>query len=108
LNLDKASCYKLTLVEKVGRPANRQPQQTPFLRRAGLYVAIAFELPGTILGGLLVGYLLDNYFASSPWFLITMALIAFVTAIFRLLRWVKLFGPRHHDGNSIEKDRTAH
>jgi F0F1-type ATP synthase assembly protein I len=54
--------------------------QAPFLRRASLYLAVAFELPGTILGGLLVGYLLDNYFGTSPWLLITTTLLAFAGA----------------------------
>jgi F0F1-type ATP synthase assembly protein I len=95
-------------VEKIGGgPNQRQQNQTHFLRRAGLYVAIAFELPGTILGGLLVGYLLDKYLDSSPWLLITMAVIAFVTAIVRLIRWVKIFAPQHN-GKSIQKDHTVH
>jgi F0F1-type ATP synthase assembly protein I len=95
-------------VEKIGgRPDRRQQAQTPFLRKAGLYVAIAFELPGTILGGLLVGYLLDQYLDSSPWFLIAMAVIAFVTAIVRLIRWVKIFAPQHN-GKSIQNDHSAH
>jgi F0F1-type ATP synthase assembly protein I len=94
-------------VEKLGgRPNSRQKDQTPILRKAGLYIAIAFELPGTILGGLLVGYLLDSYLDTSPWFLIAMAVIAFVTAIARLLRWVKLLAPQH-DG-SIQNDHTTH
>jgi F0F1-type ATP synthase assembly protein I len=90
-----------------GRPDSRPQNQTPFLRKAGLYVAIAFELPGTILGGLLVGYLLDNYLDTSPWFLIAVAVLAFVTAIARLIRWVKLFTPQR-DGNSIENDHSTH
>lgn len=35
-------------------------------------VAIAFELPGAILGGLLIGYLLDNYFNTSPWLMLVL------------------------------------
>ncbi|MGH7827240.1 MAG: AtpZ/AtpI family protein [Candidatus Binatia bacterium] len=95
-------------MEKIaGRPNSRQRNQTPFLRKAGLYVGIAFELPGTILGGLLVGYFLDDYLGTSPWFLIALAVIAFIFAIVRLLRWVKLFA-RQANGNDSEKDHTAH
>jgi F0F1-type ATP synthase assembly protein I len=88
-----------------GRPNSRQNSPTPFLRKAGLYVAIAFELPGTILGGLLVGYLLDQYFGTSPWLLIVMTAIAFTGAIARLMRWVRLFA-RQRNGQSKE-DHTA-
>ena len=30
-------------------------------------MAIAFELPGSILGGLLIGYLINNCFDTFPW-----------------------------------------
>ena len=79
-------------VGKVGdRPNRRQDSQTPFLRGAGLYLGVAFELPGTILGGLVVGYFLDEYFGTSPWLLITLTVLAFVGAFVRLVRWVKFF-----------------
>jgi F0F1-type ATP synthase assembly protein I len=95
-------------VGKVGDRSNRrQGIQTPFLRRAGLYLGVAFEIPGTILGGLLVGYLLDNYFGSSPWFLIAMGLIAFTGAFVRLMQWAKYFASQR-DGSRVEKDDTAH
>jgi F0F1-type ATP synthase assembly protein I len=82
-----------------GRPDNRQQDQAPFLRRAGLYLGVAFELPGTILAGLVVGYYADEYFRSSPWLLITFTTLAFIGAFVRLLRWVKFFA-RARDGNS--------
>jgi F0F1-type ATP synthase assembly protein I len=80
--------------------------QTPFLRRAGVYLGIAFELPGTILGGLLVGYLLDEYLGASPWFLIVMGLVGFAGAFLRLMQWAKHFA-RQHDGSHAKKDDTA-
>jgi F0F1-type ATP synthase assembly protein I len=83
-----------------GRPDNnRQQDQAPFLRRAGLYLGVAFELPGTILAGLVVGYYADEYFGSSPWLLIAFTALAFTGAFVRLLRWVKFFA-RTRDGNS--------
>jgi F0F1-type ATP synthase assembly protein I len=94
-------------VEKIGDRPNRQKNHHPFLRRAGLYVAIAFELPATIFGGMLVGYLLDSYFATSPWLLIALTVVAFVTAIARVLRWVKLFAAPQN-GNGIQKNHTVH
>jgi F0F1-type ATP synthase assembly protein I len=71
-----------------------------------LYLGVAFEIPGTILGGLLVGYLLDNHFGSSPWLLIAMGLIGFTGAFMRLIQWAKYFA-RQSDGSGSEKDDTA-
>jgi F0F1-type ATP synthase assembly protein I len=87
-------------------PNGRQDHQTHFLRRAGLYLGIAFELPGTILGGLVVGYFLDNYLGTTPWFLIAVTAIAFAGAFVRLVRWVKLFA-REHDGSRSKEDDIA-
>lgn len=87
-------------------PNGRRDHQTHFLRRAGLYLGIAFELPGTILGGLLIGYFLDSYLGTSPWFLIAVTAIAFAGAFVRLVQWVKVFA-RERDGSGSEKDDTA-
>ena len=89
-----------------GRPRIQQNSHTPFLRRAGLYVGVAFELPGTILGGLLIGYILDNYLNTSPWCLITITAIAFAGAFARLIQWVKFF-QKERDANRVEKNDTA-
>jgi len=86
-------------------PNIQQDNHTHVLRRAGLYLGIAFELPGTILGGLLVGYFLDSYLGTSPWFLIVVTAIAFAGAFVRLVRWAKLFA-RERDGSRGEKDGT--
>jgi F0F1-type ATP synthase assembly protein I len=95
-------------VSKVGgRPIREQESQTPFLRRAGLYLGIAFELPGTILGGLLVGYFLDNYFGTSPWFLIALTAIAFAGAFARLVHWSKHLA-RARNGSRVTKDDITH
>lgn len=94
-------------MEKIGDRPNNQDNQTPLVRRAGLYLGVAFELPGTIIGGLAVGYFLDQYLGSSPWFLIALTAIAFAGAFVRLVRWVKFFA-RERDGTRSEKDDTAH
>lgn len=97
-----------TPVEKVGgRRDRRHNGQTAFLRKVGLYIGVAFELPGTILGGLLVGYLLDRYLGTSPWLLIIVAAIAFAGAFARLIRWVKFFATEP-DGSRVKKNDTAH
>src|ERR671911_2672587 len=97
-----------TPVEKVGdRRDRRQNSQTAVLRKVGLYVGVAFELPGTILGGLLVGSLLDRYLGTSPGFLIIITAIAFAGAFVRLIRWVKFFATEP-DGNGVKKNDSAH
>lgn len=85
-----------------GGPKDRQENQTPILRRAGLYLGVAFELPGTILGGLVVGYFADDYFGTSPWLLISCTAVAFIGAFIRLLRWVRVF-TRQRNGSSRQK-----
>jgi F0F1-type ATP synthase assembly protein I len=87
-------------------PNGRENHQNHLLRRAGLYLGIAFELPGTILGGLVIGYFLDSYLGTSPWFLIAVTAIAFAGAFVRLVQWVKVFA-RERDGSGSEKDDTA-
>jgi len=93
-------------VEKIGGPPNRRrDNQTPLLRGAGLYLGVAFELPGTIIGGLAVGYFLDEYLRTSPWFLISLTALAFVGAFVRLIRWVKFFA-RNRNGSNGPQDHT--
>jgi len=90
-----------------GRLNRRQDNQFPILRRAGLYIAVAFELPSMILGGLLVGYLLDDYFGTSPWFLIAITAIAFTGAFVRLVQWMRFFS-KERDDKSGTNDNPAH
>ena len=86
-----------------GRPKGRLENQPPFLRRAGLYLGVAFELPGTILGGLVLGYFLDAYLGTSPWLLIALTALAFVAAFVRLMKWVRVFG-KERNGRRGAKD----
>jgi F0F1-type ATP synthase assembly protein I len=90
-----------------GRPDRQQASHAPFLRRASLYLGVAFELPGTILGGLLIGHLLDKHFGTSPWLLITFTLLSFAGAFVRLVYWFKYFS-RERDGSRVQKDDTPH
>ena len=86
-----------------GRPQGRLKNQPPFLRRAGLYLGVAFELPGTILAGLVLGYFLDAYLGTSPWLLIALTVLAFVAAFVRLMKWVRFFA-NERNGSRGEKD----
>lgn len=88
-----------------GRPNRQKESQTPILRSAGLYLGVAFELPGTIIGGLVLGYFLDEYFRTSPWLLITLTAIAFIGAFVRLVRWAKFFS-RNRNGINGPQDHT--
>jgi F0F1-type ATP synthase assembly protein I len=90
-----------------GRPNHRQNTSSSLLQRAGLYLGVAFELPGTILGGLVIGYFADQYFNTSPWLLIVLTLLAFAGAFFRLMQWVKFFSAER-DGTNREQNDTAH
>jgi F0F1-type ATP synthase assembly protein I len=91
-------------VGKIGeRPNKRHDDQSSILRRAGLYLGVAFELPGTIIGGLAVGYFLDRYLNTSPWLLIVLTVVAFTGAFIRLVRWVKFFS-RERNGSRSEKN----
>lgn len=69
----------------------RSEKEAPSLRRASLYLAAGFEIPGTIIGGVVVGYFLDRYFDTSPWLVLGMTFTAFVGAWIRLVRWVRYF-----------------
>lgn len=94
-------------MKKIGDRPNRQhDSQTPLLRSAGLYLGVAFELPGTIIGGLVVGYLLDGYFRTSPWLLIALTALAFVGAFVRLVRWVKFFTRNRNGSKRNQGDHT--
>ena len=90
-----------------GRPKNRQDTQNPVVRKAGLYLGIGFEVPGTILAGLLIGYFLDDYFGTSPWLLIFATALAFTAAFVRLIQLRNLFA-REHDAGGNEKDHSTY
>lgn len=87
-----------------GRPNRRQNSQLPILRRAGLYIAVAFELPSMILGGIIVGYLLDDYFETSPWLLIALTAVAFIGAFVRLIQWMRFFSKERNDKGTTNDD----
>lgn len=61
----------------------------------GKYAAIGLEFPSTVIGGMLLGYVLDLYFDTSPWFAILITLLAFLGACLRLIQMAKHFS--HQD-----------
>jgi len=67
--------------------------ESPYLK-VGKYAAAGLEFPSTVLGGLLLGYFLDSYFGSSPWFTMVLTLVALVGGFVRLFQWINYFSRR--------------
>lgn len=68
----------------------REKEKFPFAKSAK-YLAIGLEIPSTIIGGLVLGYLIDLQFDTSPWFTVVLAVLGFVGAVYRLLQYLKRF-----------------
>ena len=81
----------------------------PFVtRKAGILVAMALELPGSIVGGLVIGYLLDEYFKTSPWLMMALTILGFTAACIRLVRWARFFSDRRNETKVPDSDHSAH
>ncbi len=77
-----------------GRDEGRKDKHTEaesFYLKIGKYAAAGLEFPSTVLGGLLLGYFLDDYFKTSPWLTAILTLVALVGAFVRLFQWVNYF-----------------
>ena len=77
-------------------------------RKAGILLALALELPGSIVAGLVVGYLLDQYFNTSPWLMMALTILGFTAACIRLVRWARFFSDRRDETNVPDPDHSAH
>jgi F0F1-type ATP synthase assembly protein I len=77
-------------------------------RKAGILVAMALELPGSIVGGLVIGYLLDGYFNTSPWLMLALTILGFAAACIRLVRWARFFSDKRSETNVPDHDHSAH
>lgn len=82
-------------VKENGNSERGSNKEQPLFVKVGKYTAIGLEFPSTIIGGMLLGYVLDLYFDASPWFAISVTLLAFLGACFRLVQLVKRFS--HQD-----------
>lgn len=80
-----------------GQQPDKDPGKSnlPFAKLAK-YLAIGLEFPSTIIGALVLGYLIDLKFGTSPWFMVVSAVLGFVGAVYRLLQYLKHFAG---DGN---------
>jgi len=55
------------------------------------YLAIGLEIPSTILGAVVLGYLADSYLGSSPWLTVGFSILGFVGAVFRMIKYADYF-----------------
>ena len=76
-------------------------------RKAGVLVAMALELPGSIIGGLVIGYLLDEYFKTSPWLMMGLTILGFTAACIRLVRWVRFFSDKRNQPDLANGDHSG-
>lgn len=65
--------------------------EEPLFFKFGKYAAIGLEFPSTVIGGLFLGYLLDNYFGTFPWLTAVCSLAALIGAFVRLVQWLRRF-----------------
>lgn len=80
------------------KPPGREPGKANFpFARLAKYLAIGLEIPSTIIGGLVLGYLIDLQFGTSPWVTVVMAVLGFVGAVYRLLQYLKRFADERNE-----------
>jgi F0F1-type ATP synthase assembly protein I len=77
-----------------GEGTNKDTGVENLYLKIGKYAAAGLEFPSTVLGGLLLGYFLDDYFKSSPWFTAGLTLVALIGGFIRLFQWVNYFSRR--------------
>ena len=77
-------------------------------RKAGILLAMALELPGSIIGGLVIGYLLDQYFKTSPWLMMALTILGFTAACIRLVRWASFYSDKRNETNVPDTDHSTH
>ena len=91
------------------RKKNLGPGKHPLIsRKAGILVAMALELPGSIVGGLVIGHLLDEYFKTSPWLMMALKILGFTAACMRLVRWASFFSDKRNETNVPDTDHSTH
>jgi F0F1-type ATP synthase assembly protein I len=56
------------------------------LLNSGRYLALGFQIGGSIVGGLLLGYFLDDYLHTAPLFTLLLTIGGFIGAL-RVLLW---------------------
>lgn len=77
-----------------GQGDERNSSRESLVLKMGKYAAIGLEFPGTVIGGLFLGYFLDGYFGTFPWLTTICSLAALIGAFVRLVQWVRRFSDR--------------
>lgn len=81
-----------------GEPPEKEPGKVHFpFAKIAKYLAIGLEIPSTIIGALVLGYLVDIQFGTSPWFTVVMAVLGFVGAVYRLMQYLKRFAGNRNE-----------
>lgn len=73
----------------------------PFAKFAK-YLAVGMEIPTTIAGSLVVGYLIDRWLGTSPWVTVVASVVGFFGAVFRLTQYLKYFSDDKRTDKSDE------
>ncbi len=71
---------------------DRADQSNSRFVRIAKYAAIGLQFPSTIIGGLVLGYLVDKFLGTSPWGVTILTFVAFAGAVAQLIQWVRRFG----------------
>ena len=66
---------------------------SPFAKIAK-YLALGLEVPSTIGGSLVLGYILDREFGTAPWAMVVCAVLGFVAAVVRLIQYQRYFSKK--------------
>ncbi len=61
-------------------------------RQVGPYMGLGTELAASVAGMLLIGYFLDQHFNTSPWLLLTGAVIGTIGGFYNFFREVQKLG----------------
>jgi F0F1-type ATP synthase assembly protein I len=73
----------------------------PFAKFAK-YLAVGLEIPSTIVGSLIVGYLIDRWLGTSPWITVGASILGFIGAVVRLTQYLKYFSDSKGTNKSDE------
>src|SRR5688572_18606862 len=76
-------------------------------RKAGILIAMALEFPEIICGGLVIVYLLYNFFNTSPWLMMALTTLGFTEECIPLVRWVRYFSEKHSETESADRKKSA-
>ncbi len=55
------------------------------------YLAVGLEIPSTIIGAIVLGYLADSRLGTSPWLTVGLSVIGFIGAVLRLIKYAEYF-----------------